>query len=98
VVRNLVSKFHYAGRNTCLSPAREARGLDGYQKLLPPSVLQTSGNRRVLMAFTALMFVILIISFALMFGLVRFTENIIATPELASATDSAKTGDAKKVS
>lgn len=50
------------------------------------------------MAFTALMFVILIISFALMFGLVRFTENIIATPELASATDSAKTGDAKKVS
>jgi uncharacterized protein HemY len=74
---------------------REARGLDGYQNLLPPSVLQTSGNRRVSMALTALMFVILIISFALMFGLVRFTENIIATPELASAVDGTKIGDAK---
>jgi hypothetical protein len=55
------------------------------------------------MALTALMFVILIISFALMFGLVRFTENIIATPELASAVDGtkicdAKSGDAKNVS
>jgi hypothetical protein len=37
------------------------------------------------MAFTALMFVVLILSYALMFGLVKFTENIIATPEVASA-------------
>lgn len=39
------------------------------------------------MAFTALMFVVLIISYALMFGLVKFTENIIATPEVASGSD-----------
>ena len=39
------------------------------------------------MAFTALMFVVLIVSYALMFGLVKFTENIIATPEVISASD-----------
>ena len=39
------------------------------------------------MAFTALMFVVLIVSYALMFGLVKFTENIIATPELVSASE-----------
>ncbi len=39
------------------------------------------------MAFTALMFVVLIVSYALMFGLVKFTENIIATPELISASE-----------
>ena len=39
------------------------------------------------MAFTALMFVVLIVSYALMFGLVKFTENIIATPEVVSASD-----------
>ena len=37
------------------------------------------------MALTMLMFVVLIVSYALMFGLVRFTENIIAAPESASA-------------
>jgi hypothetical protein len=47
------------------------------------------------MTLTALMFVILIISFALMFGLVRFTEDIIATPEFASTVDGTKIGDAK---
>jgi hypothetical protein len=52
------------------------------------------------MAFTALMFVILIVSYALMFGLVRFTEKIIATPELVSPTDGsvAKAADTKNVS
>ena len=52
------------------------------------------------MAFTALMFVILIVSYALMFGLVRFTEKIIATPELVSPTDGsgAEAGDIKNVS
>lgn len=39
------------------------------------------------MEFTALMFVVLIVSFALMFGLVQFTENIIATPASGSAGD-----------
>lgn len=39
------------------------------------------------MAFTALMFVILIVSYALMFGLVKFTENVITTPEFASERD-----------
>jgi len=37
------------------------------------------------MTFTVLMFVVLIVSYALMFGLVKFTENIIATPEVVSA-------------
>jgi len=41
------------------------------------------------MTFTALMFVILIVSYALMFGLVKFTENIIITPPVVSASDGA---------
>lgn len=47
------------------------------------------------MALTALMFVVLVVGYALMFGLVKFTENIIATPEFVSAADSAAadTGD-----
>lgn len=40
------------------------------------------------MALTALMFVILIISFALMFGLVEFSENVIAAPESVPADGS----------
>jgi hypothetical protein len=44
------------------------------------------------MALTVLMFVVLIVSYALMFGLVRFTENIIATPESPSADDGAVAG------
>ncbi len=39
------------------------------------------------MAFTALMFVVLIVCYALMFGLVKFTENIIANPAVGSAND-----------
>jgi len=48
------------------------------------------------MALTALMFVILIISFALMFGLVTFSENIIAPLESVTAEDgsAASVGDA----
>lgn len=34
------------------------------------------------MPLTVLMFVVLIVSFALMFALVKFTENVIAVPEL----------------
>lgn len=41
------------------------------------------------MTFTALMFVVLIVSYALMFGLVQFTENIIATPAITPAGDGA---------
>jgi len=41
------------------------------------------------MGLTALMFVILIVSFALMFALVKFTENIVAAP--ASAVDASAT-------
>jgi len=49
------------------------------------------------MAFTALMFVVLIVSYALMFGLVKFTENIIVTPPVVSASDGsiADAGDVK---
>lgn len=49
------------------------------------------------MALTVLMFVVLIVSYALMFGLVKFSENVIATPEAVSAGDSgaATAGDAK---
>ncbi len=49
------------------------------------------------MALTVLMFVILIVSYALMFGLVKFSENVIATPEPVSASDSgaARAGDTK---
>jgi len=39
------------------------------------------------MALTALMFVILLLSFALMVGLVKFTENIIARPDRLSADE-----------
>ena len=35
--------------------------------------------------FTALMFVVLVVSFALMFALVKFTENVIAVPALERA-------------
>lgn len=36
------------------------------------------------MAFTLLMFVVLVVSFALMFMLVKFTENVIATNDPTS--------------
>ena len=36
---------------------------------------------------TALMFVVLIVSYALMLGLVKFTENIIAVPETGAVGD-----------
>jgi hypothetical protein len=39
------------------------------------------------MALSVLMFVVLIVSYALMFGLVKFSENIIAAPESAAAGD-----------
>ncbi|HML08777.1 MAG TPA: hypothetical protein VK430_11710 [Xanthobacteraceae bacterium] len=47
------------------------------------------------MAFTVLMFVVLIVSYALMFGLVQFSENIIDPPQSAAVGDSAaaKAGD-----
>ena len=50
------------------------------------------------MAFTALMFVVLIIAYVLMFGLVKFSENIIARPELLSAdgNGTARAGEAEK--
>jgi len=41
------------------------------------------------MLFTVLMFVLLIVSFALTFWLVKFSENIIARSKLAPAEDSA---------
>jgi hypothetical protein len=45
------------------------------------------------MALTMLMFVVLIVSYALMFGLVRFTENIIAMPEYRAEPASADDGE-----
>ena len=39
------------------------------------------------MALTALMFVILIVSYGLMVPLVKFTEKVIARPESASPDD-----------
>lgn len=44
------------------------------------------------MAFTVLMLVVLVVGYALMFGLVKFTENIIATPETGPASDSSVAG------
>jgi len=44
------------------------------------------------MALTALMLVILIVGFALMVGLVKFTENIIAEPELVSPKNDSAAG------
>jgi len=44
------------------------------------------------MLLTALMFVVLVVIFALMFGLVRFTENVIAVPDVRTAGD----GDSKR--
>jgi len=40
-------------------------------------------------SFTVLMFVLLIVSFALTFWLVKFSENIVARSKLAPAQDSA---------
>jgi len=44
------------------------------------------------MALTVLMFLALIVGYALMFGLVKFTENVIAAPEAASAGNGAPAG------
>lgn len=43
------------------------------------------------MALTILMAGILIVTYLLMLGLVKFTENIIAAPESASADDTGTT-------
>jgi hypothetical protein len=45
------------------------------------------------MALTILMFVILIISYALMFGLVKFTHNVIAVPDSPGDGDLAVVAD-----
>jgi len=49
------------------------------------------------MAFTALMSVLLIASYALMFGFVKFTETLIARPEFVSRSenDSARANEAE---
>jgi len=41
------------------------------------------------MALTLLMFFVLIVSFALMFGLVQFTDNVIAERRYGAASDDA---------
>ena len=43
-----------------------------------PSVLGVCSNKGNSMALTVLMFFVLVASFALMFGLVKFAENVIA--------------------
>ncbi|MGA2792674.1 MAG: hypothetical protein ABSE69_03955 [Roseiarcus sp.] len=50
------------------------------------------------MVFTILMFFVLILSFAAMFGFVKFAENVIAKPQLAPLNDNAaaKTADGGK--
>jgi len=40
------------------------------------------------MLLTVLMFVVLVVIFALMFGLVKFTEQVIAVPDVKTAGDS----------
>ena len=40
------------------------------------------------MALTVLMFVVLIVSYALMFGLVEFSDNVISPAEAVSAGES----------
>jgi len=49
------------------------------------------------MAWTLIMIMILVVSYGLMVGLVRFTENVIARPELTSASrGAARTGDTQR--
>jgi hypothetical protein len=42
------------------------------------------------------MFAVLVISFALMFALVKFTENVIATPEFTGEGEIAGANDTNK--
>ena len=44
------------------------------------------------MALTALMFIVLIVSYVLMFGLVKFSENLIAAPKPGSAGSGSAAG------
>lgn len=44
------------------------------------------------MALTVLMFLVLIVSYALMFALAKFTENVIAAPEAVPAGNDAPAG------
>jgi hypothetical protein len=49
------------------------------------------------MVWTLVMTLTLVVSYGLMFGLVRFTENVIATSELAPTPGSAaRTDDAER--
>ena len=44
------------------------------------------------MALTVLMFLVLVVSYALMFGLVQFTENVIAAPAAVAAGNDVPAG------
>lgn len=46
--------------------------------------------------WTLIMTVTLVVSYGLMFGLVRFTENVIATSEFVPTPGSARTDDAER--
>jgi hypothetical protein len=49
------------------------------------------------MAWTLIMIVTLVVSYGLMFGLVRFTENVIATPGVVPAPgDAARAAGAER--
>lgn len=48
------------------------------------------------MAFTILMFVVLILCFAAMFGFVKFSENVIAKPQLAPVRENAAAKNADR--
>jgi hypothetical protein len=49
------------------------------------------------MMWTLIMIVTLVVSYGLMLGLVRFTENVIAAPERVTAPGNAtRTGDADR--
>ena len=52
-------------------------------------MLGACSNKGNSMALTLLMFFVLIASFALMFGLVKFTENVIAETRYGSASNGA---------
>jgi hypothetical protein len=66
-----------------------------YQISMRPSVLGVCSNKGNSMALTVLMFFVLIASYALMFGLVKFAENVIAKTQYGPPDNgaAARTGD-----
>ncbi len=66
-----------------------------YQISTRPSALGVRSNKGNSMALTVLMFFVLVTSYALMFGLVRFAEKVIAKTQYGPPDNgaAARTGD-----